>query len=177
MVGGVGFMAVGYLVAAAGSEAMASREPQNLDPFIEKKRRILEGHGGVLSQMLASAPASKAAALNRLAEKALAFIQELDGMTDALLALKADEVAADVTPRFCERCRHILTHSTAQLNRHIEERADQMMQLSGFWPREHFVRRMHEELSPGDEIIFLGIGRATVLRKNGSHEVIYREKH
>jgi len=78
-------------------------------------------------------------------------------------------------PGLCARCRHTLTESLDQFEAHLQSAADRMLQLTASWPREHFVRRMREELVPGDEIIFLGVGRASVLRRDGSTEVIYQK--
>jgi hypothetical protein len=88
-----------------------------------------------------------------------------------------DESIRKLPPaRHCFRCGHILTTDEAWLHRHIEEAADRAMQVSTSWPREQFVQRMREELAPGDEIIFCAVGRVTVLRASGRHDVIYQRE-
>jgi hypothetical protein len=70
---------------------------------------------------------------------------------------------------------HVLTQSPEQLNRHIDQAAQQLASLSTYWPPTEFVARMRAVLRPGDEVIRLGIGVVTVLRASGEVVAVYRQ--
>jgi len=73
----------------------------------------------------------------------------------------------------CTRCHATLTRTPQELRQHIESVAKQAYQHQG-WPVEAFVEKVSAALEPGDEIVWLIIGGASVRRRDGSGYVVWR---
>jgi len=73
----------------------------------------------------------------------------------------------------CTRCHATLTRTPKELRAHIEAVAEQAYGHQG-WPREAFIEKVSAALQPGDEIVWLIIGGASVRRRDGSGYVIWR---
>jgi len=107
-----------------------------------------------------------------------AAIYDLDKllMSGELLVEAAEKRAAEADARphgICQRCHAALTRTPEELRQHIAIIAEQAHRQQG-WPIQAFIEKVSAALQPGDEIVWLVIGGASIRRRDGSGYVVWR---
>jgi hypothetical protein len=149
---------------------------RSAEEFRHDKQALIDRVKSLLRDAIVS---NSRSARSRVAEAISSGLDELGGMIDQVVAIRADMIAGaiagrrlEIEPAICSSCLNRLTETAEQLDDHIESA---VRHARGYgWPADICREKLRNAMRPGDRVILLAWGRLTVGRPDGSAFIVYQ---